>query len=170
VRAEPNQRVVRITCDPDQIHGPKGESMRRPRRLVLAVLFLVLGLVAAACSSKSSESSGGEGGGTMTIGSDKANNHGTKDFSGNDEAEVEQDNFYFEPTVLKGTPGQKIKLELDNEAKSTLHNFTLTDQNIDMDVQAGQKVDVSVTLPQSGILEFFCKYHKSSGMVGELSV
>jgi len=31
-------------------------------------------------------------------------------------------------------------------------------------------VDVTVTFPQSGSLEFFCKYHKSSGMVGELSV
>lgn len=106
----------------------------------------------------------------MTIGSDKANNHGTKDFSGKDEAEVEQDNFYFEPTVLKGTPGQKVTLELDNEAKSTLHNFTLEDEKIDMDVPSGQKVDVTVTFPQSGSLEFFCKYHKASGMVGELSV
>jgi len=167
VRAEPNQGVVRITCDPDQIHGRKENPLQGPRLLRLLVLFLVLGLVAAACSSKKAESSGA---GTMMIGPDKANNHGTKDFSGKDEAEVEQDNFYFEPTVLKGTAGQKIKLELDNEAKSTLHNFTLADQSIDMDVPAGQKVDVTVTFPQSGSLEFFCKYHKSSGMVGELSV
>ncbi|HEY3211416.1 MAG TPA: cupredoxin domain-containing protein [Actinomycetota bacterium] len=143
--------------------------MRRLRLVRLLVLFLALGLVAAACSSKKSEGSEG-GGGTMTIGSDKANNHGTKDFSGKDEAEVELDNFYFSPTELKGTAGSQIKLELDNEAKGALHNFTLQDQNIDMDVPSGQKVDVTVTFPQSGFLEFFCKYHKSRGMVGELSV
>lgn len=153
--------------------------MRRPRLVRLLILFLALGLVAAACSSKKSPGSSGspsespsaeESGGTMTIGSDQANDHGTKDVSGMDEASVELDNFYFEPTVLKGTAGAKIKLELENEAAGTLHNFTLQDQNIDMDVQSGQKAEVTVTFPQSGFLEFFCKYHKSSGMVGELSV
>lgn len=104
----------------------------------------------------------------MTIGSDKANDHGTKDFSGMDEAEVELDNFYFEPTVLRGTPGQELKLELDNEG-SALHNLTLEAQSLDQDVQQGQKTDVTVTFPQSGFLEFFCKYHKALGMVGELS-
>ncbi len=78
------------------------------------------------------------------------------------------DNFYFKPTVLKGTPGQKLKIELSNEG-SALHNFTLEAQSIDQDVPSGQKAGVTVTLPQSGFLEFFCKYHKALGMVGELS-
>lgn len=144
--------------------------MRGPRLARLIVLFLVLGLVAAACSSKKGTTSGSSSGGTITIGSDQANNHGTKDVSGMAKFEVEQDNFYFNPTVWKGTAGQQVKLELKNETSATLHNFTLTDQSIDQDVAAGKTVEVTVSFPQSGFLEFFCKYHKSSGMVGELSV
>jgi hypothetical protein len=74
--------------------------------------------------------SGSEGSGTMTIGSDKANDKGTGSVSGRDEFELELDNFYFKPTVLKGTPGQELKIELSNDG-SALHNFTLEAQSID---------------------------------------
>ena len=158
--------------------------MRGSRLAKLLVLFLALGLVAAACSSNKGGTTGGtastsgsspsatessDEGGTITIGSDEANDHGSKDFTGKDDASIEVDSFYFEPTVVKGSAGQQIKLELENESGTT-HNFTLADQNIDQDIEGGQKVEVTVTLPQSGFLEFFCKFHKASGMVGELSV
>jgi len=152
----------------------------------VAVLFAVLAVFGAACSSKSNTSSGGSpspsesasasasasesAGGTITVGSDTANNHGSKEVDNITSVEVELDDFYFEPTVLTGTPGQKLTIELKNESKAgTLHNFSLSDQNIDQDVQADQSTEVTVTFPQSGFLEFFCKYHKSSGMVGELT-
>jgi plastocyanin len=147
------------------------------------ILVLALGLIGAACSksNNSSTTSGGssptesaaspsessEGGGTITIDGAKANDHGTKTVS-SDSIGVELDDFYFEPTTIQGTPGSKVKLELENEG-STIHNFTLTGQNIDQDVDAGEDADVTVTIPQSGSLQFFCKYHKSLGMVGQLS-
>jgi plastocyanin len=109
-----------------------------------------------------------EGSGTMTIGSDKANDKGTETVAGKDQFELELDNFYFKPTVLKGTPGQELKIELSNDG-SALHNFTLEAQSIDQDVQSEKKADVTVTFPQSGFLEFFCKYHRGLGMAGELS-
>jgi plastocyanin len=153
--------------------------MRKIRVARLLVLFLALGLVASACSKKTettggaspraSESGGASGSGQITIGSDQANNKGTASITGKEDFSVEVDDFYFKPTVLKGTAGQQIRLELENES-STLHNFTLADQNIDQDIQAGQKMEVTLKLPASGFLEFFCKYHKASGMVGELSV
>jgi len=154
----------------------------------LAVLFAALAMFGAACSSKSNTSGGGSPspsasveasasasaseseGGTITVGSDTANNHGSKEVDNVTSVEVEMDDFYFEPTVLTGNPGQKLTIELKNESKAgTLHNFSLSDQNIDQDVQADQSTEVTVTFPQSGFLEFFCKYHKSSGMVGELT-
>lgn len=155
-------------------------------KLTLALAFvLALMVLGSACSKKTttgtsggnpttpstSESSEGggesEGGGQITIGADKANDHGTKDVSGADEADVELDDFYFEPTVLKGTPGQQIKLELENEGSAT-HNFTLTDQSVDQTIDAGDDAEVTVTFPQSGMLEFFCKFHRAMGMVGAL--
>ena len=154
----------------------------------VAVLFAVLAVFGAACSSKSNSSSGGSpspsesvsasasasasesAGGTITVGSDTANNHGSKEVDNVTSVEVEMDDFYFEPTVLTGAPGQKLTLELKNDSDAgTLHNFSLSDQNIDQDVLADQSTDVTVTFPQSGFLEFFCKYHKASGMVGELT-
>jgi plastocyanin len=167
--------------------------MRGPTKGLLAGI-LVLALMAAACGSSSDSSSGSPSsatsssapsptvsaaeaeaspsaseseGGQITIGSDTANDHGSTDVSGKDELSVELDDFYFEPTVISGTPGQSVKLELDNEGQA-LHNLTLTGQKIDQDVEAGEDGTVTVTIPQSGEVEFFCKYHKTLGMVGAL--
>jgi plastocyanin len=138
----------------------------------LAVLLLAVLLVGAACSSSDDEpqggASGGSEGGQITINGDKANDHGSTDVSGKDETELEADNFYFEPTTLTGTAGETLKLELKNEG-TTEHNFSIDDQNLDQDIEAGEDAEVSVTFPDSGVLEFYCKYHKSSGMVGQLS-
>jgi len=131
-------------------------------------LMLALGLVAGACSKSSTTTSGGEGG-KITLGSDQANNKGTKNVTGRDEIEVELDDFYFEPTVYTGTAGQQIKLELSNESNN-LHNFSLDEQSISQDVAAGKDMDVTVTFPQSGTLVFYCKYHRSRGMAGALKV
>jgi plastocyanin len=140
----------------------------------ILVMVLALSLVAAACSKKSNGSSGSGGGGSMTIGSDTATNKGTQDVSGKSTFELELDNdngqFYFKPTVLKGTPGEQLTLTLKNEG-GTLHNFSLVGSEANgVDVQAGQEGSAQVTFPQSGFVEFFCKYHRSLGMVGELSV
>ena len=102
-----------------------------------------------------------------TISGDAANVHGVKDVSGMDEISLELDDFYFGPTVLKGTPGQQLKIELENES-STEHNFSLDQQSLDRDVEAGDTATVTVTFPSSGTLQFYCKYHKQLGMVGGL--
>ena len=130
------------------------------------VVFLVLAL--AACggygSSKKKSSEGTE----TTIGGVMTKSHGTKDVSGETgKVEIEMYDNYFEPTVLKGKPGQKVTLELKNEGQVT-HNLTISGQSIDKDVTSGQQADVDVTFPQSGTLAFDCKYHKSTGMVGAL--
>ena len=149
----------------------------------LLVLTLALGMVAAACSSKKSTAASTsappsspsasptaeESSGTLTINGEQANDHGTKDVSGRDEFDLELDNFYFGPTVLKGTPGQTLKLDLENEGDVD-HNFSIEAQSISQDVAPAEKQEVTVTFPQSGIVEFFCRFHRSSGMIGELSV
>jgi plastocyanin len=132
--------------------------------LSLFAVVLVLALAATACGKENGTEEGGE---TITIAGQKANDHGMKDVSGESSVELEQDNFYFEPTVLEGTPGQKLTIELSNEG-SALHNFSIPDQSIDQDVQPDAKGEVTVTFPDSGTVVFFCKYHQSQGMVGAL--
>jgi plastocyanin len=125
-------------------------------------LGLVSIVLVASCGGGDDESSEG---GTTTIGDVSANDHGTKDVSGESEVEVELDDDYFEPTVLEGTPGQKVTLELENEGGSE-HNLTIDELQIDQDVEPGDKAEVEVTFPDSGTLTFFCKYHRGQGMAG----
>jgi plastocyanin len=146
------------------------------KRGVVIVAFGLLLLAAAGCGSSSSsssggsstsESSGGGEGGQKTIAGVKANDHGSKTVSG--ETEVELDDFYFEPTVLEGKPGQKVTLELKNEGQVE-HSFTVDSQGIDQDIEPGEDAKVTIKIPKSGAVSFYCKYHKSSGMAGALAV
>jgi plastocyanin len=149
------------------------------RRSALIVAVLALGLVplVAGCGSSSSSSttaeSGGRGGesegGTTTVAGLQANDHGTKSVESSGKTEVELDDFYFEPTVLKGMPGEKVTLELENEGNEE-HSFTVDSQGLDKDVEPGDEGEVTVTIPKSGAISFYCKYHKSSGMAGALAV
>jgi plastocyanin len=147
------------------------------RQGVVIVACGLLVLAAAGCGSSSSSSSGGTttaasgggGGGQKTIAGVKANDHGTKAAEDKGKTEVELDDYYFKPTVLEGKPGQKVTLELKNEGK-TEHSFTIDSQGIDQDLQPGDQAEVTVTIPKSGAVSFYCKFHKSSGMAGALAV
>ena len=131
--------------------------------------FAVAGCGSSSSSSSgtTSESSGGEGGGQKTIAGVKANDHGTKTVA--KETEVELDDYYFKPTVIQGKAGQQVTLELKNEGKVE-HSFTIDSQNIDRTIQPGGDAKVTVTIPASGSVSFYCKFHKSSGMAGALAV
>lgn len=93
-------------------------------------------------------------------------NKGTKDLTGT-EVEIEQDDFYFNPTFIKGgTPGATIQVTLKNEG-SNPHTFTSAALGVDKEVAAGGTETVQVTLPQSGATEFHCRFHQqSNGMQG----
>ena len=134
--------------------------------LAAACALLLVGLLTAGCGGSKKSGAGESEGMKKTIAGVSANDHGTKAVSG--ETEVELDDFYFEPTVLKGKPGAKVTLELKNEGK-TEHNFSIDDQMIDQDLEPGKDAKVTVTIPPSGEVSFYCKYHKSKGMAGALS-
>jgi plastocyanin len=141
--------------------------------IVAACLLL---LAVAGCGSSSSSSSGGTttaesggGGGQKTIAGVQANDHGKKAVEDRGKTEVELDDFYFKPTVLEGKPGQTVTLELKNEGQ-TEHSFTIDSQNVDQELGPGEEAEVDVTIPKSGVVSFYCKFHKSSGMAGALAV
>jgi plastocyanin len=145
------------------------------KRGVVIVAGCLLLLAAAGCGSSSSSSSGttteesSGGGGQKTIAGVQANDHGTKAVEDSGKTEVELDDFYFKPTVLEGKAGEKVTLELKNEG-NTEHSFTIDSQGIDKDIQPGDEAEVTVTIPKSGVVSFYCKFHKSSGMAGALAV
>jgi plastocyanin len=145
------------------------------KRGVVVVAGCLLLLAAAGCGSSSSSSSGttteesSGGGGQKTIAGVQANDHGTKAVEDSGKTEVELDDFYFKPTVLEGKAGEKVTLELKNEG-NTEHSFTIDSQNVDKELGPGEAAEVDVTIPKSGVVSFYCKFHKSSGMAGALAV
>ena len=144
----------------------------RQRIWFMAALLLLSALALVAVAACGGDGNGGEEseGGKKMIAGVEANDHGEKDVSGETgKVEIELDDDYFEPTVLKGTPGQKVTLELKNEGNAE-HNITIKDQNVDQDVEPADEAEVEVTFPQSGELSFVCKYHESAGMAGALVV
>jgi plastocyanin len=143
--------------------------MRLLRGVLAAAAVVVFVLAVAACGGSNGDESDEEGGST-TIAGMTAELHGTKDVSGETgKVEIEMYDEYFEPTILKGKPGQTVTLELKNEGNTT-HTLTISDQGVDQEVQPGDEAEVDVTFPQSGELAFVCRFHQSNGMVGALEV
>jgi plastocyanin len=134
--------------------------MKISRILLLAVsLSLAFSFIASSAEQPSGRS--------ITLGDLTFSNHGTKEVKGQGELDLEADNYYFEPTFLRGTPGQKLKVEIENES-GTLHNFSIPEQKLDMDIPPKKKVVVEVTFPSSGVVRFYCKFHSELGMEGKL--
>jgi plastocyanin len=74
--------------------------------------------------------------------------------------------FFFDPTCLADVPAGTFSLLVTNSG-AALHNFSLPAQGIDQDIGPGQKVTVTITVGATA-LQYFCKYHRTSGMVGAL--
>ena len=145
--------------------------------LAASALIAVVALGLSACGSSSSSSSGSSKSTSTTKAaastpvtlSGTVTNKGTKDVStkGPTSMELELDNFYFNPTFIKAAPGQKLTLELKNEG-SVPHTFTAPSLNINKELQPDSKATVTVTVPMSGTVPFFCRFHKDNGMQGAI--
>lgn len=95
-------------------------------------------------------------------------NRGVKDLTGlgsNIALELELDDFYFSPTFIKAVPGASVTLGLGNEGKAE-HTFTIDALKVDKAVPAGQTGEVTFKLPESGVVEFYCRIHFDRSMRG----
>jgi uncharacterized cupredoxin-like copper-binding protein len=106
---------------------------------------------------------------TTTIAGVAASNHGFSDVRDARSVNLDLNDDYFEPTAIKGRRGQKIEVVLENYGKKR-HNFTLPSEGIDRDLAPGKKATVTVRIPRSRPVGFFCKYHKRLSMAGGLAV
>jgi plastocyanin len=78
---------------------------------------------------------------------------------------VELDDYYFGPAYIKATPGETVKLHLENEGKAA-HTFTSDALGVDKQLAPGEDADITVTMPASGATQFHCRFHASMGMQG----
>jgi plastocyanin len=117
------------------------------RVITLALVLAATAIGLAACGGGSSD-----GGGSS---------------SGN--AEVGMTEYYFQPAKVQDAAGKTLTLTLKNTG-TVEHNFTLDEQNVSKDVEPGEQGEVTVTVPDSGQLVFYCKYHRQRGMTGLLTI
>jgi plastocyanin len=83
--------------------------------------------------------------------------------------EMEMDEDYFGPTILKAPAGATVTIEIENEG-SRPHNLSVPGQNIDLNCGVRARGEVTVVFPRSGVLLFTCRYGATSGMRGALAV
>jgi len=84
-------------------------------------------------------------------------------------AAIEVDDNFFTPNLLTAPPGSTVTFNLHSKAAG-LHNLTVPGQSVDVDIAAGATATAKVTVPASGQVLFYCKYHRDeSGMVGVIN-
>ena len=170
----------------------------RQVRLGIGGVAMALVLLTAACggdnkpstggSASDSGSGSGSGSGTAAAGTTAAggsattaaatppvslegtvNDHGSATVKDGETLEMELDDFYFGPTFVTGPAGAKVKVDLTNEGTRS-HTFTIDSAKIDQQIDKDGKATVEVTLPASGALAFYCRFHVSGGMQGAFTV
>lgn len=97
----------------------------------------------------------------------KTNDHGTK--TAKDDLEIEVDDYYFGPTFINATAGQKFTVQLRN-AGPQRHTFTSTSSGVDLELAPGASRTVTLTAPPAGTAEFHCRFHQTQGMQGAVYV
>ena len=133
--------------------------MRGKSHPLVIALAVAIAVLAPACAG---------GGSTIRLADgQRASAHGEADVAGVSTTVIEMDDFFFRPTVLHGTPGQRLTVTLSNQGNE-LHDFRIAAQHIDAGVEAGTPVTVTVTFPEKGAVTFECRYHLLQNMRGEL--
>ena len=132
------------------------------RARLIPALAIAAAICLASCGGDDDDESE-----SVKLGDQRVNDHGTENASGKTSIEVEADDFYFEPTFLRGQPGQKLTLKIENEG-SAKHNITVA--GVDRDIDPGKELEVEITFPSNGVALFICKFHAAQGMAGELLV
>jgi plastocyanin len=98
----------------------------------------------------------------------KVNVKGKKDISGKTSAtiELEADDYYFNPTFVKVSPGEKVTVEFKNEG-STTHTFTSDTLNVDKQLGSDKSTKFTFTVPSDATaFQFHCSIHEDMGMKG----
>jgi len=131
----------------------------------ITALLTVGTLALAACGSSDDTSSSSSSASGGAYGSSKTSTASSS--ASSSEIKVGMVDNSFEPATITGKAGYTVKVELENKGQRE-HNFVVDSQKISKDVEPGEDGTVSVKIPDSGTVEFYCEYHKGLGMVGKL--
>ena len=89
--------------------------------------------------------------------------------AGEPQVTLTQNDNTFSPDCLIVLGGQG--LEIVNEGANT-HNLTIEGTEVDLDIRSGEadRTEAIGGIVEPGSYEFFCKFHRSLGMDGEITV
>ena len=134
----------------------------RTRGVGFAAAALTLAILAAAC---------GSGGGSYgSSGPSKASpSPQPASSSAAGALNVEQVDYRFQPMTLRAKSGSGVTVELVNHG-GTAHTFTIDELSVDKRLDPGQSATVTFTPTTGGTFTFYCRFHRSSGMTGSLTV
>ena len=106
---------------------------------------------------------------TIEIDGEEARDHGAYGVTSFEQVALIANDFYFEPTLITGPPGLAIEINVTSNV-ATRHTFTLPEQRIDEEIAgSGSGAAFGVTIPETGTVKFFCRYHRGQGMLGGLT-
>lgn len=77
--------------------------------------------------------------------------------------------YVFAPTFIRVAPGATVKVFLQNSGTAN-HTFTVDGQPVDVTLDKGKTATADVKAPSSGVVTFYCRFHRSSGMQGAVYV
>jgi len=140
---------------------------------IAAAVGLAFALLVAGCggddSSNSTSATTDEPAGPPVSLQGTVNDHGSKDLGSETVVEMELDDSYFSPTFVTAAPGSTVTVKLENEGAMP-HTLTIDGTSVNTEVQPGASATVTVTLPTSGSMPFYCRFHRGSGMQGAFVV
>jgi plastocyanin len=84
-----------------------------------------------------------------------------------DTQEIELSSYYIGPSFINVKAGTTLHATLKNAGKIT-HTFTIDSLHIDKTLSPGATATVDITIPASGALQFYCRFHRSMGMQGAI--
>lgn len=137
----------------------------------LAIVLAVLGVTLVGCAQDDEPTLEGEPSPEETTtpqagGEGEYSDHGTETFTEEAfEAEMELDDFYFEPTFIKAPGASTATLELFNEGSAT-HTFTSDALGVDEELEPDARKTVEIELGTETRYEFYCRFHRERGMRG----
>jgi plastocyanin len=151
------------------------------KKIAALMAMMVLAVVAlAACgsssnsssstsssSSKSGTKSASAGGGYSAVSGTSTKTTAAAASSSSGVIKMNMVDDAFQPKAITGKAGSTVKVVMKNTGARE-HNFKIDSQKADADVEPGKSATVTVKIPTSGTVQFYCEYHKGLGMVGTL--
>jgi plastocyanin len=130
--------------------------------------MLVAGAVLVGCGDDDGSETGTAAEAPVSL-PGQVTDHGTSELGDVTELDLELGDQYFAPTFIQAPAGATVEVALANEGELA-HTFTIDEAGIDQEVAGGDRATVEVTVPDSGSLRFYCRFHVGAGMQGAFVV